>query len=245
MSVNAPTFNPSDINFKQLASGNQFWEDLETVRLELDSSLNPWPSGHHSGYLLWEETFPMIINAWNDYVVKNNQDTSNTHLEYYIPNSNCDGGPMNDYCNVARFRSPNYPAMGQIKIMNITSGSASSSGGYNFHPSYPPAPQRPWPTPAPAPAPAPRKSAGAISPVVPAVITVTSFADMAGEVQRQAEFQQKTARSGSSFDRTCKAFVNDPANHQLHFLYEGIEKKKPACDDFFMVTKTNGYVTKV
>ena len=92
--------------------------------------------------------------------------------------------------------------------------------------------------PPPAPTPTPRNAAGAIPPVVPAVITLTSFADMAGKVQRQAEFQQTTARSGSFFDRTCKAFVNDPANHQLHFLYEGIEKKKPACDDFFMVVYT-------
>ena len=193
----------------------------------------------------------MIINAWNDYVVENNQDASNTHLEYYIPDKFCDGGPMNDFCNVARFRSPDYPAVGQIKIMTIASGSTSSpsSGGYTFNPSYPPAPQRsasttssagsggggPVRAPTPAPAPAPRNATGAIPPVVPAVITVTSFTDLAGEVHRQAEFQLSTARSGSFFDRTCKAFVDDPADHQLHFLYEGIEKKKPACDDFFMV----------
>ena len=97
MSIKAPTFNPSDIRFTMVASGNQFFQDLEEVRLELDSTLHPWPNGNKSGYLLWEQTCPMIINAWNDYVVENNQDASNTHLEYYIPDKYCDGGPMNDF----------------------------------------------------------------------------------------------------------------------------------------------------
>ena len=87
-------------------------------------------------------------------------------------------------------------------------------------------------TPTPGSAPAP-----VATPVAAPVTTnVTSYMDAAGEGARQTAFQQRVAMSGSLYDKDSDGFVDDPADVQLHFLYSGIDKKKPMEEDFFLVT---------